>query len=267
MLSKKGNQYFQENAPWKAIKEDPKKSDKAIGNLVQLIKDLATLIAPFMPMTSQNIFSQLNIKAQSWEMLCKNPVPKDHPLGEVGVLFTKVETNQIDEYKERFAGKKILKKEDHVSFPLNLKVAKILSVQPHPDADKLYVLKIDLGSEQRQLVAGLRAYLKEEELLGRNVVIVSNLKPAKLRGQMSEGMLLAADTGDKVMPLDAPNSAPGDQVFLQGSPQVNEKQIEYDTFAKLQFRVHNKKVYVDNKELVTQKEHIIADIDDGARVK
>ena len=83
---------------------------------------------------------------------------------------------------------------------VDLRAARVLSVEPHPDADKLYVLKVDIGSEQRQLVAGLRAYYKPEELVGKNVVIVANLEPAKLRGELSEGMILACDDGTLLVP-------------------------------------------------------------------
>lgn len=75
---------------------------------------------------------------------------------------------------------------------LDLRVATVLSVEPHPNADKLYVLKVDIGTEQRQLVAGLRPYYQPEQLQGRQIVIVANLEPKPLRGIESHGMLLAA---------------------------------------------------------------------------
>ena len=80
-------------------------------------------------------------------------------------------------------------------FPLNLKVAKILEVKDHPNADKLYVLQVDLGSEKRQLVAGLKQIYSKEQLMGKQIVVLINLEPAKLRGELSEGMLLACDDG------------------------------------------------------------------------
>ena len=75
---------------------------------------------------------------------------------------------------------------------LDLRIAKVLEVADHPNADKLYVLKVDLGDEQRQLLAGLKPYMAPEALLGQNVVVVANLEPRKLRGIESQGMLLAA---------------------------------------------------------------------------
>ncbi|RKX44762.1 MAG: methionine--tRNA ligase, partial [Thermotogae bacterium] len=78
------------------------------------------------------------------------------------------------------------------------RIGKIISVEDHPNADKLYVVKVDLGDEVRQLVAGLKAYYKKEELLNRYVAVITNLEPKKLRGVESQGMLLAADDGETV---------------------------------------------------------------------
>lgn len=84
---------------------------------------------------------------------------------------------------------------------LELKVATVKKVEPHPNADKLLVLHIDLGSEERQIVAGIRAHYNAEELVGRQVVVVANLETAKLRGVDSQGMLLAASDADRIVIL------------------------------------------------------------------
>jgi methionyl-tRNA synthetase len=82
---------------------------------------------------------------------------------------------------------------------MELKVAEVLSVSDHPNADKLYVLKVKLGDEERQLVAGLKPYYEPEQLQGKKIVVVANLEPAVLRGEKSEGMLLAAQDGENVV--------------------------------------------------------------------
>jgi len=81
---------------------------------------------------------------------------------------------------------------------IDIRIGKIISVEDHPNADKLYVVKVDLGDEVRQLVAGLKAYYKKEELLNKYVAVITNLEPKKLRGVESQGMLLAADDGENV---------------------------------------------------------------------
>jgi methionine--tRNA ligase beta chain len=84
---------------------------------------------------------------------------------------------------------------------VELRVATIKAVEPHPKADRLLVLKIDLGTEERQLVAGIRAHYTPEELIGKQIVVVANLQPAVLRGVESQGMLLAASDGEKIIVL------------------------------------------------------------------
>lgn len=96
---------------------------------------------------------------------------------------------------------------------LDLRVALVKSVQEHPNAQKLYVLKIDIGGEERQIVAGLRQYYTPEQLTGRRIVVVCNLEPATLRGVQSQGMLLAAQDGARVMALQPDSdAAPGSKV-------------------------------------------------------
>src|SRR5690606_4609045 len=100
--------------------------------------------------------------------------------------------------------------------PLDLRVAEVTEAGPHPNADRLLVLRIDLGDERRQLVAGLAGVYEPEELVGKRIVVVANLKPAKLRGEVSQGMLLAAHGEEAVGLLLAPDAAPGTR--LEGGP-------------------------------------------------
>ena len=97
---------------------------------------------------------------------------------------------------------------------IDLRVAKILEARPHPNADKLMLLQVDLGDVQKQIVAGIRAHYTPEQLVGRRIIIVNNLEPAMLRGETSYGMLLAATSGEKVVLLqpDDPEALPGSRV-------------------------------------------------------
>ncbi len=96
---------------------------------------------------------------------------------------------------------------------LDLRIGSVLSAESHPNADKLIVLKVDLGSEQRQIVAGIKPHYKAEELIGKQIVIVANLETAKLRGVESRGMLLAASDGDRIVILTPEKKvAPGAKV-------------------------------------------------------
>ena len=84
---------------------------------------------------------------------------------------------------------------------LDIRIAKVLEVSNHPDADKLFILKIDTGDNQKQIVAGIKNFYKREDLLGRQIVVVDNLEPAIIRGQPSEGMLLAAQDAQTISVL------------------------------------------------------------------
>jgi methionine--tRNA ligase beta chain len=95
---------------------------------------------------------------------------------------------------------------------LELRVAKVLEARPHPNADKLMLLQIDVGDEQKQIVAGIRQHYTAEQLVGKRIVVVNNLAPAMLRGESSHGMLLAASSGDKVVLL-----APDDPECVVGA--------------------------------------------------
>ena len=98
---------------------------------------------------------------------------------------------------------------------LDLRIAKIVEVIEHPNADKLFLLKIDLGSEQRQLCAGLRGHYTAEQLVGKNIVVVANLAPRKVRGELSQGMLLAASNEDQsqvILLTTEADIAPGSSV-------------------------------------------------------
>lgn len=107
---------------------------------------------------------------------------------------------------------------DSINFDLlgkvELRVAKVLEAKPHPKADRLLVLQVDIGDQQKQIVAGVREHYTPEQLVGKLIVIVNNLEPAVLRGEPSNGMLLAASSGEKVVLLtvDDPNCVPGAKI-------------------------------------------------------
>jgi methionine--tRNA ligase beta chain len=140
---------------------------------------------------------------------------------------------------------------------LNLKVAKVVEIFDHPRADRLYLIKVDLGSEQRQLCAGIKPfYPNPNDLIGKNLVVVTNLEPAKLRGELSEGMLLAGDDGTDVGVLTPIQSKPGDQVYIEGVSDYKSDLIKFDDFMKYTFEAKDGKAYLQGKPLKTDTEEI-----------
>ena len=187
---KKINAYLNEQEPWKV--KDEKKKKEILYNTLESIRFGTHYLHSFMPNCCEKIAFTLGFKLQQ--------IP-DLKFGEGA--FSMHEAEMLFPKLER--------KEENI-FHLNLKVAKIIDVKIHPEADKLYILQLDIGTEKKQIVSGIRDHYKEQELLNRNIILVSNLKKAKLRGVESEGMLLAA--GENARLLSAPKSKPGDQVFI-----------------------------------------------------
>ncbi|MEM4267949.1 MAG: methionine--tRNA ligase [Candidatus Woesearchaeota archaeon] len=264
LLSKRGNQYFQEHEPWRKIKDEPKEADMTIATLALLVKQIGIIISPFLPETSKRIMYQMGFDRPSWSGLADKV--QGINIKKPEVLFRKLEDKEVLVFQERFNGRQSPSKN---SFPLDLRVARIIEAADHPNAEKLIVLKVDIGTEKRQVVAGLKAYYTKEQLIGRKIVVVANLMPAVLRGVESRGMLLAADDGQRIVLLSPKESNIGDSVIPEGM-QPEKSMITIEQFQKNQLIVKNKKVLcggLSGVPLKTKNEEIIVDIEDGAKVR
>ena len=131
-------------------------------------------------------------------------------------------------------------------------MARITAVERHPKADKLYIESVDLGTEKRQIVSGLVGHYTPEELAGRSVIMVTNLKPARLRGVESQGMLLAAQDGTQVEVLFADWAQPGERITLEGErePAEARAQIDIEEFFRVPIRVQAGRILVEGAALV-----------------
>lgn len=272
-LSSYGNKAFQDGEPWKTRKTAPEQASRLIGDLVYLVKDLSILVRPFIPETADRIAKMLGTQAASWDELGKTA-----GLGKIGpveILFSPLEDERIEELRVRFSGSQkerndrteernaveqssqtpevILAPEERFGANVALTVARIEKIERHPKADKLYIETINLGTETRQIVSGLVPYYTEEELLGKHIIVVSNLKPAKLRGVESNGMLLAAESDGTVEVLFVPDAAPGTRVTVEGIDVPAERlpsEIDIDTFFSIPISVTGRVVNVNGKPLV-----------------
>ena len=133
-------------------------------------------------------------------------------------------------------------------------MARITAVERHPKADKLYIESVDLGTEKRQIVSGLVGHYTPEELAGRNVIMVTNLKPARLRGVESQGMLLAAQDGTQVEVLFADWAQPGERITLEGeqepaAPAAPRAEIDIEEFFRVPIRVQGGRILVEGAAL------------------
>ena len=258
LLSKLGNEFFQHREPWKH-KEDKNHLNNTLYSCIELVRKLAILIEPYIPNTSKEIFNQLNLEPQGFNDLDK-VIQLNHKINQPKVLFKKLEDKEIEKFHNKFAGKQqIIEKKEFSFKDIELRVAQITSVEKHPKADKLYIEQIDLGYEKRQIVSGIVGHYTPEELVGKKIILVANLKPAKLRGVESNGMLLAAQSENKAIGLIlAPNSELGDLVF---TTDQNEKfsQITIDYFFSIKIIAKSGKVFFDDRELQTSKETLSVD--------
>ncbi|MDW7667209.1 MAG: methionine--tRNA ligase [Bacillota bacterium] len=223
-LLRRSNKYIDETQPWILGKEEDKKGRLAtvLYNLLESIRFSAVLLQPFMPETAEKILNQLNTDINTWDSLNKFDGMKiGDKVGKAEILFSRIdkdkkqkeiEDNIVENKKEKVEEKPKEKVEEkpkekveeieEVSIEdfgkLDFRVAKILSCEDHPNADKLYVLKIKIGDEERQIVSGIKKWYKPEDLIDKKVVVIYNLKPVKLRGIKSQGMVLAAEKGKKL---------------------------------------------------------------------
>jgi len=226
---KSANKYINETEPWKI--QDKERLGTVLYNLAESLRIISLYLSPFIPETSEKIIRSLGIKEDKKLKFGKTTRGK---VANAEPLFKKIE----------------LKKQEQ--FPLDLKVARILEVKEHTNADKLFVLQIDLGSEKRQLVAGLREHYSANELMDKKIIVVANLKYAKLRGIESQGMLLAGNDGKEVGVLTLTKSNPGDNVYFEGLENSAAK-IDFDNFLKINMKVKNSEVYFEDRKLNNAK--------------
>jgi methionyl-tRNA synthetase len=266
-FAKNGNKYFQDNAPWVLVKEDVVRAGTVLHVLLNQIKDLAVLLEPYLPSTSGKIFSQLKIEPRKWQDLGKLSLEAGHHIGKQEILFSKIDEKKIKELEAKGA-----KPEAAPRFAdLDLEVGEIISCEKHPDAEKLFIEKVRLGDGERQIVSGLAGYYFPENLVGKKVVVVKNLKPAKLRGVESQGMLLAAEGRERVPPkpqkgageeqgvvevLFADGSDVGQKVELKGEKSAPKKEIDFKHFTKIKIVVDDFKVMAEGKQLMTKSEEM-----------
>lgn len=219
---RRANKYIDETAPWVLAKDESKKDalESVLFNLLEAIREAAILLEAFIPETSKEIYKQLNVEKVSFEDLDFNTY-ESYTIGEAKMLFKRidikdiiasVEKNEAQEEKKEEPQEELITIDDFDK--VHLCVGKILEAKKHPKADKLLVFKVDIGSSVRQIVSGIAKWYNPDDLVGKKVVVVKNLAPVKLRGELSEGMLLcAADKDDKVLELlNIDSLNPGDEI-------------------------------------------------------
>ncbi len=214
-LVSRTNKYIDETAPWVLAKDENSRGRLAgvMAHLAESLRITAILIAPFMPTTSKQIFEQLGIKEEmSWDSAkTLGGLPKNLKVCKGEALFPRIDVEKELEKLERLNPTKAAEEEPkeeklpEISFDdftkLDLRTAKVLDCKKVEGADKLLLFDLDLGTEKRQIVSGIAKWYQPERLIGKTVVIIANLAPRKIRGIMSQGMILSAEDGDELSVL------------------------------------------------------------------
>ena len=243
-LISRANKYIDETMPWTLAKDEANKPRllSVMKNLCEAIRVAAILISPVMPSTAQSIFDTLGVPEAGrtfeavsyesgsdcfWKTTTAAPlfprIDMEKEIDELNKILddTKKAAEKAQKKAEK-AAEKAEKKADKAEeesgiisiddfMKVELRAAKVLDAVPVEKSDKLLKIQVDMGTEHRQIVSGIRAWYSPEDLIGKTIVVVANLKPAKLRGEMSNGMLLAADIGDAASVIFLPDEVPAGQ--------------------------------------------------------
>ena len=224
-LAKRSNKYIDETTPWALAKDETSlpRLGTVLYNLLEAIRYIAVLLSPFMPETSEKIFAQMNCDIKNYDSLESfGALKAGKKVGKAEALFARIDSEkmltEIAEKQEAAAKAEEAAKPKEIEglaqiefddfAKVELRVATVTECEPIKKAKKLLKLTVNDGTaEPRQIVSGISPWYKPEDLIGKNVIIVANLKPAKLCGEMSNGMLLAGDVSEndvKVVFVDLP---------------------------------------------------------------
>lgn len=218
-LARLGNKYLADEEPWKVIKDNPERVKTQMFCALQVAGALAYLCEPFLPFTSQKMKSGLNLGNKNWyEVLNTPPIPTGHQINEMPLLFSKIEDEAIEAQINKLEQTKINNQKtnpqanamkEQISFDdftkIDLRTATILEAEKVEKADKLLKLKVDTGVDIRTVVSGIAESFSPEELIGKQVMILLNLAPRKIRGIESQGMLLLTTKADGKLAFVTPD--------------------------------------------------------------
>jgi methionyl-tRNA synthetase len=221
-LARAANKYFNDSEPWKTVKSDPGHCATTVNICLQIVRSLAVLFAPIVPFSSEKIWNMISmttpLSEELWDNAGELRLATGHRLEKAEILFKKIEDATIENELQKMnppeseatPEKKMLPLKPTISLEdfrkVDLRVAKVLACEAIPKSKKLLRLQVEIGSERRQIVAGIADKRKPEELVGKTVIVVANLAPATLMGVESQGMLLATQgDGDSFALLTVTN--------------------------------------------------------------
>ena len=225
-IARLGNKYLADEEPWKLIKTDAESVKTVMYVALQVATALAITSEPFLPFTSEKLKNILQLGTTAWEQVKQNPtalLPTGHKIGVATLLFEKIEDAAIAKQLERLENTKqanrqeaqaaaevtVAPQKELISYDdfakMDIRIGTILSAEKMPKADKLLILKVDTGIDQRTIVSGIAQSFNPEEIIGKRVTVLANLAPRKLRGVESQGMILMVENAEGKYRFIAPD--------------------------------------------------------------
>lgn len=225
-IARLGNKYLADEEPWKLIKTDAERVKTVMYVALQVATALAITSEPFLPFTSEKLKNILQLGTTAWEQVKQNPtalLPTGHKIGVATLLFEKIEDAAIAKQLERLENTKqanrqeaqsaaevaVAPQKELISYDdfakMDIRIGTILSAEKMPKADKLLILKVDTGIDQRTIVSGIAQSFNPEEIIGKRITVLANLAPRKLRGVESQGMILMVENTEGKYRFIAPD--------------------------------------------------------------
>ena len=207
-IARLGNKYLADTEPWKLIKTDTERVKTILNISLQICANLSIVLEPFIPFSTAKLRNYLNLENVNWDEAGKADLLKTgHKISKAKHLFSKIEDTEIDiqieklnKTKKENEEQKVIAQKENIEFDdftkLDIRTATIIDAKKVPKTDKLMEVKLDTGLDKRTVVAGIAKYHKAEDIIGKQVSVIVNLAPKKLRGIMSQGMILMAENND-----------------------------------------------------------------------
>jgi methionyl-tRNA synthetase len=225
-VARLGNKYLADAEPWKLIKSDPERTATIMNVSLQIAAALAVLSEPFLPFTAAKLKSILGLnhldKPLSWEAISNNStyLPQGHKIEQSPLLFRKIEDREMDLQRQKLEKTKSNNHtmeaqstpvKDLINFDdfskMDLRVGTIMTAEKMPKTNKLLILSVDVGVDRRTVVSGIAEHYKPEDIVGQKVCVLLNLEPRKIRGTLSQGMILMAEDDEGKLSFLAPDAA------------------------------------------------------------
>lgn len=199
-IARLGNKYLAEEEPWKKVKSAPERVPTILNTAIQITRELARIAQIFLPNTAEKIYTMLNLKQDPWNQEIVK-IPSGHVLNAAQILFEKISDELVSAEKSKLVSptiespypmmKELIQFDDFSK--MDIRLGTIKQAQKMENADKLLVLTVDTGIDERTIVSGIAQHYTPEEIIGKSVVVLMNLAPRKIRGVESQGMLLMAE--------------------------------------------------------------------------